>query len=206
MMKFKQVLELMETRISQLIFLLILFCVFSASAQNKYEREYRIKKSQFPKEAVTLISDKLDDVKRLKFYKETDSTKTSYEAKFKKDRLWYSVEFDETGKLEDVEILVKEIDLPSATYETILNYLGKSFSKYRIKKIQQQYPTTENETLDKTIENAFQNLILPSINYELIIGGKKDREYFDYEILFDSEGNFIKIRKSLPPNYDHVLY
>lgn len=196
----------MKIRLLKFLFLLFVFCIYDSSAQNKYEREYRIKKSQFPKEALELISDKLDGVKRLKFYKETDSAKTSFEAKFKKDRLWYSVEFDENGKLEDVEILVKEIDLPSTTYEAILNYLDKSFSKYRVKKIQQQYPTTEKEELDKTIENAFQNLILPSTNYELIIGGKKDREYFDYEILFDSEGNFIKIRKSLPPNYDHVLY
>ncbi len=196
----------MKTRLSIVLFLFFVFFSFCGTAQNKYEREYRIKKSQFPQEAIKLISDKIDGVKRLKFYKETDSAKISFEAKFKKDRLWYSVEFDETGKLEDVEILVKEIDLPSATYEAILSYLGKSFSKYRIKKIQQQYPTTENEELDKTIENAFQNLILPSINYEFIIGGKKDREYFDYEILFDSEGNFVRIRKSLPPNYDHVLY
>ncbi|WP_289645127.1 hypothetical protein [Maribacter aestuarii] len=196
----------MKTRILQALFFILLFCCYSTIAQNKYEREYRIKKSQFPEEAIILISEKLEGAKRLKFYKETDSAKTSFEAKFKKDRLWYSVEFDESGKLEDIEILVKEVDLPSDTYSAILKYLDKSFSKYRIKKIQQQYPTNEGEELNKTIKNAFQNLILPSINYELIIGGKKNQEYFDYEILFDSQGNFIRIRKSLPPNYDHVLY
>ena len=196
----------MKTRILQALFLILFFCCFSTIAQNKYEREYRIKKSQFPEEAIILISEKLEGAKRLKFYKETDSAKTSFEAKFKKDRLWYSVEFDESGKLEDIEILVKEVDLPSDTYSAILKYLDKSFLKYRIKKIQQQYPTNEGEELNKTIKNAFQNLILPSINYELIIGGKKNQEYFDYEILFDSQGNFIQTRKSLPPNYDHVLY
>ncbi len=189
-----------------LLLAVLIFCVSQGAAQNKYEREYRIKKSQFPKEAIQLISDKIEDVKRLKFYKETDSAKVSFEAKFKKDRLWYSVEFNEDGILEDIEITVKSIDMPSDSYTAILAYLDKSFSKYRIKKIQQQYPVAEYEPLETTIKNAFQNLLLPSINYELMIGGKKEKEYMDYEILFNSEGRFLSIRKSLPPNYDHVLY
>ncbi|MGB3151844.1 MAG: hypothetical protein WBB27_14395 [Maribacter sp.] len=196
----------MKISLSAFLFLVFLFSLFIANSQNKYEREYRIKKSQFPNEAIQLISGKLKDVKRLKFYKETDSAKTSFEAKFKKDRLWYSVEFDESGILEDIEITIKPVDVPSDAYKAIIKYLDKDFSKYRIKKIQQQYLVSEIETLETTIKNAFQNLILPSINYELIIGGKKEKEYFDYEILFNSDGKFISIRKSLPPNYDHVLY
>lgn len=199
-------LENMKTRLSLLLFSVCVFHAFYGNAQNKYEREYRIKKSQFPTQAFQLISEKIKDAKRLKFYKETDSTKISFEAKFKKDRLWYSVEFDESGVLEDIEITVKPIDVPSDSYDAILAYLNKSFAKYRIKKIQQQYSSTENEPLEKTLKNAFQNLILPSIHYELVVGGKKEKEYLDYEILFDSEGKFISIRKSLPPNYDHVLY
>lgn len=198
--------ESMKISLSAFLFLVFLFSLFIANSQNKYEREYRIKKSQFPNEAIQLISGKLKDVKRLKFYKETDSAKTSFEAKFKKDRLWYSVEFDESGILEDIEITIKPVDVPSDAYKSIIKYLDKDFSKYRIKKIQQQYLVSEIETLETTIKNAFQNLILPSINYELIIGGKKEKEYFDYEILFNSDGKFISIRKSLPPNYDHVLY
>lgn len=188
-----------------LLTLLILIGCF-VNAQNKYEREYRIRKSQFPSTAMDLIDDTLDDAKRIRFCRETDSTKISYEAKFKKDRLWYSVEFDVDGTLEDVEILIKEVDIPSDPLEKILKYLDNSFTKYRIKRIQQQYPISKEEPTEKTIRNAFQNLILPSINYEFIVAGKKDKEYFDYELLFGSDGSFKKMRKSLPPNYDHVLY
>lgn len=185
--------------------ILFLFYGQATLGQNKYEREYRIKKSQFPKTALDYISDKIEDTRRLRFYKETDSTKISYEAKFKKDRLRYSVEFDEDGTLEDIEILIKEVDIPNDSYAQITKYLDTQFSKYRIRRMQQQYPVGEDD-IETTIRNAFQNLMLPSINYELIVSGKKKSGYEQFEILFDSQGNFVNLRKSLPPNYDHVLY
>lgn len=175
-------------------------------AQNKYEREYRIRKSQFPEQALTYISEKLEDAKRIRFYKETDSTKTSYEAKFKKDRLWYSVEFSENGTLEDIEILIKPVDIPNDSFSRMETYLSDYFVKYRIRRLQQQYPITSEESPETTIKNAFQNLMLPSINYELIVSGKKEKVFEQFEILFNAQGNFVSLRKSLPPNYDHVLY
>lgn len=184
-----------------LIFLGQAFCF----AQYKYEREYRIKKSQFPEEALSYISDKIEGAKRLRFYKETDSIKISYEAKFKKDRLKYSIEFDEKGALEDVEIEIKPVDIPDDVFAELNADLAKRFLKFRIRKIQQQYPLLDNDT-ETTLKNAFQNLMLPSIKYELIVSGKKSKNYEQFEVLYGSDGSFEKIRKSLPPNYDHVLY
>ena len=86
-------------------FILVWMLPFNAMAQNKYEREHRILKSQFPEKALGLITDKLVGAKRVRFYKEIDSAKISYEAKFKKDKLRYSVEFDTEGTLEDIEVL-----------------------------------------------------------------------------------------------------
>lgn len=194
----------MKNKLFGLSLIIICCCSFTMS-QDKYEREFRIRKSQFPTAALDVMESELQEVKRLKFYKETDSAKTSFEAKFKKDRLWYSVEFDEKGHLEDIEVLIKEVDIPSDALAKMITYFESQFSKYRIKRIQQQYPANQ-EQLKETFRNAFQNLLLPSLNYELIVAGKVDKNYFDYEILFDAEGNFKKIRKSLPPNYDHVLY
>jgi signal recognition particle GTPase len=188
-------------------FVFLLFSgIFIGSSQAKYEREFRIKKSQFPENALLQIRESLKEAKRIKFYKEIDSAKTSFEAKFKKDKLWYSIEFDKEGILEDIEILIKEIDIPSDTFKEISNYLKTKYSKYRIKKIQQQYPYVQGEHIEETLKNAFQNLLLPTINYELIVAGKKDKNYYDYEILFDANGKYKSIRRSLPPNYDHVLY
>ncbi|MBC6997639.1 hypothetical protein BIZ36_03975 [Cytophaga sp. FL35] len=183
----------------------MLLSVQLGTAQNKYEREYRIKKSQFPEKALELISTKLEDARRVRFYKETDSIKVSYEAKFKKDHLHYSVEFDEDGVLEDVEILIKSIDIPDDSYSLMTKYLEKKFIRYRIRRMQQQYPVGA-DPIETTLRNAFQNLMLPTIKYELIVSGKGDSGYQQFEILFNANGDFEKIRKSLPPNYDHVLY
>lgn len=188
-----------------LLSLCLLLSVQLGTAQNKYEREYRIKKSQFPEKALELISTKLENARRVRFYKETDSTKVSYEAKFKKDRLHYSVEFDEDGVLEDVEILIKSIDIPDDSYSLMTKYLEKKFNRYRIRRMQQQYPVGA-DPIETTLRNAFQNLMLPTIKYELIVSGKGDSGYEQFEILFNANGAFEKIRKSLPPNYDHVLY
>jgi len=182
-----------------------LFCFQLAHSQYKYEKEHRILKSQFPTEAIAIIEENITDYKRIKFYKETDSIKISYEAKLKKDKLWYSIEFNEYGKLEDIEILIKSTDIPNDTYSNIESYLNNNFTKYRIKRLQQQYPLT-NDSFDEIFKNAFQNLILPSNNYEIVVVGRKEKGYLDYEILFDADGNFKQIRTSLPPNYDHVLY
>ncbi|MEX0275376.1 MAG: hypothetical protein AB3N16_13455, partial [Flavobacteriaceae bacterium] len=130
----------------------------------------------------------------------------SFDTKFKKDRLWYSVEFDEEGTLEDVEILIKQTDVPNDAWAQLNTYLGKRFKKFKIKRIQQQYPLQKGKSVEETVKNAFQNLLLPSLRYELIVGVKNEDGYGQYEVLFDANGLFLNIRKSLPPNYDHVLY
>jgi hypothetical protein len=185
---------------------ILVLCASFSFAQNKYEREFRIKKDQFPASAIDLLDTHIKDRKRLKFYKETDGTKGSYEAKFKKDRLWYSMEFDIDGTLEDIEITIEPLDIPSEVLANITMYFNKAFSKHRVKKTQQQYLASAEEKSRKTLRNAFQNLLIPSLNYEIIVSGKEDKSYLDYEVLFDAQGNFINRKKQLPPNYDHVLY
>lgn len=188
--------------------LFILFFGFSvgmAFAQVKDEREHRIRKSQFPENARLFIHQKLVNAKRIRFYKEIDGDKISYEAKLKKDRLKYSIEFNVEGKLEDIEITIKPIDIPNDAYAKITTYLENNFKKYRIQKIQQQY-IVDGDDIDQTLKNAFQNLMLPSIKYELVINGKNDKGFEEFEILFNANGKFELIKKALPPNYDHVLY
>lgn len=191
-------------RIHHLLF--ALFTVFLVQGQYKYEREYRIKKNQFPDKAHALLKNHIKEARKVKYYREVDSTKVSYEAKFKLQRLFYSAEFDAYGNLEDVEVLIKEVDIPNASLAAIKGYLNSNFRKHRILKIQQQYPVSAFESPEETLRNAFQNMLLPVIKYELIVAAKKDKGFEDFEILFDSEGNFISSRKSLPANYDHILY
>ncbi|MGB5377722.1 hypothetical protein [Muriicola sp.] len=190
------------------LFLMVLSLLWSFPvwAQAKYEREFRIKQADFPQKALTLIKDEIQGVKRLRFYKEIDSTTISFEAKFKKDRLLYSIEFNTEGELQDIEILIQESDIPNDVLEAITAHLKQTYSNFKIRKIQQQYPLRKGEQLRGLLKEAFQNLLLPYVNYELIISCKAVSGRREFEYLFNAEGNFLSKRESLPANYDHILY
>ncbi len=188
-----------------LILVSVFACCQLSFAQSTHEREFRIRKSQFPSAAHVVIDDYVDGAKRLKFYQETDSNKVNFKAKLKKDKLWYSIEFNKDGALETIEILINSTDIPNDTYSNIVSYLNNKFTKYRIKRLKQQY-SSKNETIEEIFRNAFQNLIQPSINYEIDVVGKIEKGNLDYEVQFDADGNFKKMRTTLPSNYDHVLY
>ena len=190
------------------LFLLILLCAGLAplQAQIKYEREYRIKKSQFPAEAVELMRSYTESARRIRFYREIDSNRSSYEMKFKLSRLHYSVEFNPQGILEDVEVRIQPVDLPESAWEAIRRDLSQRFKNHKVRKIQQQYPREAFADDASTLRNAFQNLLLPEIRYELIVRARESDGYLDFELLYDADGHFLNLRKSLPPNYDHVLY
>ena len=190
-----------------LLFAIMVLLQYSTGfSQVKVERQHRIKKNQFPEAAHDFIKEKLNDAKKIRFYKETDTTKIMYEAKFKKDKLHYSVEFDKSGKLEGIEILIHEVDVPEDSWSNIAKFLEEKFDKHKIRKIQQQYRITSDEKVETTLKNAFQNLLIPSLNYEIMVRGKIRDNHADFEILFNAEGDFIKMKESLPANYDHVLY
>ena len=195
---------MMKSNIS-LLFLFWL-CLLPLQAQVKYEREFRIRKSQFPEAARTLMIPYTESARRLRFYREIDSNRSSYEMKFKLSRLHYSVEFSPDGVLEDVEIRVKPVDLPESSWQAIKSDLRQRFKSHKIRKIQQQYPNLAFPAVEETLRNAFQNLLLPQLRYEIVVRARESSGFLDYEILYDAEGNFLNLRKSLPPNYDHVLY
>ena len=188
------------------VLVLILFQFTIVNSQVKVEREHRIKKNQFPEAAHTFINDKLQGYKKMRFYKETDTSRTTYGAKFKKDKLNYSIEFDKWGSPQNFEILIKEVDVPSDSWMEITKFLKEKFVKHKIRKIYQQYIVTSSEMIETTFKNAFQNLLIPSVNYDLIVRGKIQDAFIDYEILFGADGAFKKMKESLPANYDHVLY
>ncbi|WP_435623699.1 hypothetical protein [Flagellimonas sp.] len=189
----------------KLLFLSLWGSHFFVFGQVKNEIEYKISPSELPKGIETLLSPHMQDAKRIRYFLEIDGDKKSFEAKFKKRRLRYSVEFDESGALEDVEFIIKPTDIPNESWSNILRYLEGNFSKFTVKKIQQQYPAKDKSPA-QTLTDAFQNLLLPYLNYELIVSAKNKKGFEQFEILFDSEGRFLEMRKFIGSKYDHVLY
>ena len=177
-----------------LLLVFVLLYANSLSAQLQYERAFRIRKSQFPEKALLLVQENVTNIKKLKFYKEIDASKTSFDAKFKKDRSWYSMQFSEGGTLGNIALKIKNIDIPEESYAQILTYLEQIFSSYKIKNIQQQYVVDENDVAILRI--AFQNLITPNIKYELLVQGKKNKKGSEeFKILFHADGSCVGFRK-----------
>jgi len=121
-------------------------------------------------------------------------------------RLNYSLILDDTGKLKISGFRVNEIDIPEETFQKIKVSLSDSYDKSRIKWIFQQYPTTNPENDESALKNTFQNLLLPSNVYKLIVIGKKDNKNNEYDLWFSADGNLIRKRQALPMNHDRILY
>lgn len=201
-----QIFRIMKTKLLPFLFLYVFFGGFSISAQERAERQHRIKKSQFPSKASEVIAQNSADIKRLKFYREIDSAQKTYTAKFKKSRLFYEMDFDKNGEFKSMGFNVKQIDIPEESFEQIRNYLSQNFEKSKIRRMLQLYHAGEENNLEKTIKNAFQNLMTPNMLYKLLVRGKNDGKSTDCIVIFDAEGNFREIRESLPANRDRVLY
>ena len=192
--------------VKTILYLGLAACCTTLSAQYKSEQEQRIKKAEFPETALASMQAYMGNARKVRFYKETDGAKHSFEAKFKKDRLWYSVEFDEKGQLEDIEVLIRPVDIPEASFTEIRGYLGKTFGPYRIRKIQQQYGIKAFGNEESTFKNAFQNLISPLIRYEIVITGKTKGAYKNHEVIFNALGGHEGTRQLVRPEYQHILY
>ena len=196
----------MKIGLVQLLFFAFFLSAFYSTAQERVERQHRIKKSQFPSEALAIIDQNSSDIKRLKFYREVDTAQKTYTAKFKKSRLFYEIDFNQNGTFKSIGFNIKEVDVLEDSFQRISEYISRNFEKAKIRKMLQQYQKEQDESSEETIKKAFQNIIGDDISYKLLVRGKKEGQRSDYQIIFDSEGQFQQLRKSLPANYDRVLY
>ncbi|WP_179021204.1 hypothetical protein [Winogradskyella forsetii] len=174
--------------------------------QTKNEQETRIKFSGFPMNAQLIVNKLPERCRRIKFYKETDGDKQSFETKFKYKGQWYSLEFSKDGIVEDIEVITKFKHIETSKQRQIKNYFEQSYEKYNLIKIQKQYVySPEGQASD------FVNEILsesPEIahNFEIIAEVRTDKQRNIKEFTFDNEGAFINYRLLNPSSYEHVLY
>jgi hypothetical protein len=171
------------------------------SQEVKLEKEERIKSTDFPADAVPWIL-RFAGGKRIKFYKEFDGDKTSYEGKFKKNGRRYSMEYSKDGNLEDVEIEIQRKEIEKNLWETMEGKLDSIDDRWRVEKIQQQYRMPEegyDQLLQHTKNQNFQYL-------EIIVAFKNNRKIYSKELLFDREGTIIRKREVKRRAYDFLLF
>ncbi len=186
------------------LFIVLLF-IGAVCFSQQIEREHRIRKSQFPQVNIGLMLNG-SKTNKMRYYKEVDSLETTYILKFKMARLNYLLSYDDDGKLKISSFRVKEIDIPEETFQKIKAYISNSYEKFRIKRIFQQYPPTITVDHKPELKDTFQNLLLPSNVYKLIVIGKNEKKNNEYDLWFSADGNLIRKRQALPMNHDRILY
>lgn len=182
----------------------MLFCLLFSSfayGQFKFEKEYRVKESLVPIKSSNFIQ-KIKSKKRLKWYKEESYGGQSFEAKFKLDKIKYSIEFDTLGNLEDIEELIELSDLNDQLKTVINEKLMATFNKNKIEKIQKQL-IGEEEALIHHFKEENNELIS---GYELTVKGWKDKEVNLYELFFNEKGELINEQKVIIKSSVHLEY
>ncbi|MBK7873616.1 MAG: hypothetical protein IPJ74_24595 [Saprospiraceae bacterium] len=170
-------------------------------AQQKFEREDRIKDASVPAQALAFIdSTKVDS--RIKWYQEESHLGITIEAKFKYKKSRYSIEFDSTGIIQDIEIEIKT--LPKAVLERMNKELDSVFNKYKFQKIQLHYNGSEAVLAGVFEQEDMSNRL--NTYYEIIIKGWELKTPKLYEITFDDEGHLIKKIHIIQRNSDNLEY
>lgn len=187
-------------------FLFFLMCFSICFSQNKNEKETLIGLDKLPEKAKQHFKTPSYNIKRLKFYKETDNSKQSFEAKLKVNKLHYSIEFDTIGNLEDIEIIVKEKHVTVAVMNTIKSYFNLNFEQTKIIKIQKQYTNYTKNSDSLFIQHIIKNPNKPHNQFEIIAEIKTNKKHELREFTFDRNGAFKKFRIVTPSSYDHALY
>lgn len=185
-----------------------LFCFFFLTptlilSQNKYEKETRVKKTEVPPIAVRWVKTLLPDTK-IKWYRETSLIDLSYEAKGKHQHEHYSIEFDTSGQLQDVEIRISSSDIPDVASQKIQQKLREDFRKYKLIKIQKQL-TGPNEKVLQYLRSGNTPIDITT-RFEIVVAGKNKKNYQVFEYTFSINGAFENRTVIVYRNTDNLEY
>ena len=193
----------------QFIFLKIIpilvfsFGIFYASySQEKIEKESGIKASQVPSPAKEWLEDAFENVDKPKWYLELSQQGKSYEAKFKYNNHFHSVEFDSLGNVQDVEIELKESELNPEIWKEIQAYFDSDYLEVKVEKIQRHLAGSPSDLEDYFDEEESEGIIT---RYEIVYQGKNDLWEL-WEAIFDKNGVFLsKLKVQIRTNH-HLIF
>jgi hypothetical protein len=186
--------------------LVFIFCCIISFSQSKNENEERINPSEFPEGPRSYFNTINFQIKYLKFYKETDSTTYSFEAKFKLNKRYYSVEFDTLGNLQDIEINIKKKSIPKPVYKNMMSFFDSNFEKVNILKTQEQYINNSDKSDEEFINSILKKSTGKNNLFEIIAEVKYNGKRQFKEFTFKNNGNFLKSRFVKSEDYQYVLY
>jgi len=175
----------------------------NASAQQKFERESRLKPAKVPPEALQFI-EAVEMNTRWKWYFEENLEGNSVEAKTKYNGRRYSVEFDTTGIIQDIEVETKWQEMDEHIRSNISESLDSLFTRHNIIKIQIQY-SAEKPVLLAILNNKAE-FSESRIQYEIEVKGKETGRPKLYELTFTELGKLTDISEIIFRNTDNLEY
>lgn len=189
--------------VNGIIVMLFATCSNQLYAQQKYEKERRLKESEVPDRALNFI-DSLEVGSRIKWYLEEALESTSIEAKFKLNNQRHSIEFDTTGNLEDIEIQMKWNELHEPLRDSIRFYLGEDCGKFKIRKVQIQYSGDQSILLAKikTGGNAGNYIV----RFEIVVKCRNTKNVSLFEYLFSNTGEKLSTSQIVFKNSSNLEY
>ena len=185
---------------------LFLLCASISFAQSKHEKETRISSSEFPEVSHRYFNGIANQVNYLKYFREEKGDRVSFEAKFKLNKLHFSVAFNSEGILEDIEIYIKKKHIPENVLSNINDYLDKNYDKTRHIEIQKKYINNTSKNDKQFIDHILENSEGNNTHYKIITETKTDGQHELREITFSSKGVFEKSRIVTSSSYEHALY
>lgn len=166
---------------------------FNGFAQDiKIESETRIKSNDAPLASQAFIQTAFPSIRKIKWFKEVTSGRNSFEAKFKQQDKKYSVEFNEQGQIEDIEVTYKLKDLEDPVQKALINAFSQ-FEKFKLQKIQEQWTASSPQALIEAIQNQGPRNV--KIQYEVVFRALIDGELAIWEGTFSQRGELLGKRK-----------
>jgi hypothetical protein len=173
------------------------------SAQEKFEKESRISRKEVPHGALLFV-DSLKLQNNVKWYLEEGLERRTIEAKFKRDKVRYSIEFDTLGHIEDIETETEWKNLENDLRASVSEQLGERCSKHSIVKVQKHHKGNERELLSLMLDNDSKPSVI--LQYELIVRCRHEKSVDLYEYQFTEKGMLITIAKIIFRNSSHLEY
>ena len=195
---------------SRLVLFSALFFLSSFTvAQVKYEKEERIPIDDLPSVVQALLPQLQFNAKRIRYYREFDGDKESYEVKFQKHGTHFSIEFSQDGSLEDIEMLIKKSDLPSS----VMTSLNDTFPRCKLTRIQKQFVHPKDADPANTLRivlsdhhDALNHKLIDEANYEIEAQCVTKNGLQKKELLFSSGGKLLSTRTIIAEADDHIIY
>lgn len=184
-----------------LVFTLWVLGQAPAYAQQKYEREIRVRSQTVPAAAEAFVS-ACAGSERIRWYQEINLGFYNFEAKVKRNGRHYSIEFDSTGVIQDVEMSVRFNHLPDAVQEAVQASLAGRCSKYRITRVQRQWTGAAQVLQELVQDGTTQGPHTERL--EIVFSCKSDQGPVLYEALFDALGNLENLLEIIPRNTDNL--